>query len=80
MMSKRLMRGAVLPLAVVGALLWVAPPARAEAGGCGEFRESLSAMEASSVRPPGWYKLNLYLRAQYAENCAHRQESDKKQE
>lgn len=47
----------------------ISTEAQAQGDSCSEFHRSIVAMEASSPRPPGWYKLDKYLRTLYAERC-----------
>jgi len=56
-----------LALSVVVALL--AGPARADDKSCAEYRENIIRMERESVRPPGWYALDRYLRLAYVADC-----------
>jgi len=47
-----------------------AAPARASANpACDQFRKSIVDMEAASVRPPGWFNFDSYLRLLYRSMC-----------
>jgi hypothetical protein len=44
-------------------------PALADDKSCAEFRQNIIRMEQESVRPPGWYSLDRYLRLAYVADC-----------
>ena len=52
--------------AIVALLSW---PALADDKSCAEYRENIIRMERESVRPPGWYGLDRYLRLAYVADC-----------
>ena len=70
MRPSRSIPGAAALISACVALVLTCGPARADSESCREFRENIVRMEASSVRPPGWYKLDYYLRLQYGITCA----------
>src|SRR5579872_3439214 len=41
----------------------------ADAKLCSEFRQNIIRMETESVRPPGWFNLDTYLRLLYKADC-----------
>jgi len=43
--------------------------AKADPQSCAQFRNDIIRMEAESVRPPGWFALDLHLRALYQQDC-----------
>lgn len=56
----------------VGAAAVVSLSGPAEASGnqsCDKFRQSIVDMESGSVRPPGWFNLDSYLRLLYQGLC-----------
>jgi len=57
-------------LAVLAAIILSVPGvARADAKLCGQFRQNIIRMENESVRPPGWFNLDSYLRLLYKADC-----------
>ena len=69
MNSRRHVSRAAGLLATAAAVLLAAHPARAETENCRDMREKILAMEANSIRPPGWYKLDSHLRRFYDSKC-----------
>ena len=43
--------------------------AKADQQSCAQFRDDIIRMESESVRPPGWFALDLHLRALYQQDC-----------
>jgi hypothetical protein len=43
--------------------------AKADQQSCAQFRDAIIRMETDSVRPPGWFALDLHLRALYQQDC-----------
>lgn len=43
--------------------------AKADKQSCAQFRDAIIRMETESVRPPGWFALDLHLRALYQQDC-----------
>ena len=43
--------------------------AKADQQSCAQFRDAIIRMEFQSVRPPGWFALDLHLRALYQQDC-----------
>jgi hypothetical protein len=67
----RILRLALRAAIGVAAAIAVLLPAsaRADAKLCGEFRQNIIRMENESVRPPGWFNLDTYLRLLYKADC-----------
>ena len=66
---RRLLRAVALGLGVA-AVVSVSGPAGASGNpGCDKFRQSIIDMESGSVRPPGWFNLDTYLRLLYQGMC-----------
>src|SRR5690606_36564708 len=63
--SKRFLPAVFLSIAASA----ISAEGQAQGDSCSEFRRNIVAMEASSTRPPGWYKLDRYMSALYAERC-----------
>ncbi len=56
--------------AIAAAIILLPALARADAALCREFRDNIIRMEApQSVRPPGWFNLDTYLRLLYKADC-----------
>lgn len=75
---RKAMMGSALALLV--GLVVHSIPASAQSDECQAFRTNIAAMEASPHRPPGWYKLSVYLRATYKESCGAQQPTRRTQE
>jgi hypothetical protein len=43
--------------------------AQADQESCAQFRDAIIRMERDSVRPPGWFALDLHLRSLYQKDC-----------
>ena len=43
--------------------------AKADQQSCAQFRDAIIRMEFQLVRPPGWFALDLHLRALYQQDC-----------
>jgi hypothetical protein len=43
--------------------------AKADQQSCAQFRDAIIRMETDSVRPPGWFALDLHLRTLYQQEC-----------
>lgn len=53
----------------MAALLAWSGSAQADEASCKEFRDNIVKMEKESIRPPGWFSLNNYLRTLYDKDC-----------
>jgi hypothetical protein len=53
----------------IAAVLLAPGAAWADAKLCSEFRNNIIRMENESVRPPGWFNLDTYLRLLYKADC-----------
>jgi hypothetical protein len=53
----------------IAVVLWAPGAAWADAKLCSEFRNNIIRMENESVRPPGWFNLDTYLRLLYKADC-----------
>jgi hypothetical protein len=57
-----------LAFSVIGGAISVGD-ASADQQSCAQFRDAIIRMETESVRPPGWFTLDLHLRALYQQDC-----------
>jgi hypothetical protein len=66
---RRFLRAVALGVGVAAVVSMSGPAMASGNPGCDKFRQSIVDMESGSVRPPGWFNLDSYLRLLYQGLC-----------